>query len=101
MILASGSGYRASNKPGRIEMQVYVDGYMKGRARLFTNETGSHKTFVSDYTVVTGLSAGYHSIGLAAIASNACGTASETNDHVCTTTDTNDYFQVAVIEIPS
>jgi hypothetical protein len=102
LITASGSGYRSSETEGLIGMNVLVDGAARGFASTFTNERFSHKAFVSDYEVVTGLSAGPHTIRLQATQDGICGDPRiEEPADTCTTTDLFDFFQVSVIEIPS
>jgi hypothetical protein len=98
--MVSGSGYRASsnNNPGRIGMDVIVDGFPVGQAYGFANEFDSHKTFVPQFIRDTE-AAGLHTIQLAAKTQSICGTSDTVNDF-CTTTDSSDYFDIAVIEIP-
>jgi hypothetical protein len=102
LIMASGSGYRPSsaNGPGLIGMRVVVDGVVRGFAQVFTNERNSHKAFVSNTAVVSGLPAVAHTIGLQPMTDSACGTVNEGPKTYCTTTDGNDSFDVTVIEIP-
>jgi hypothetical protein len=102
LIMASGSGYRAASNahPGLIGMLVKVDGSQADAARTYTNERDSHKAFVTDYAVVSGVSAGLHTIRLEAVStSRDCG-GSAPDYTFCTTTDENDWFNVAVTEIP-
>ncbi len=106
IISASGSGYRDTNTHGLIGMIVYIDGAQWGWTSVYTNEKNSHKAFVDDYIVVSGLPAGEHTIRLGELSSQPwaaqqCGTASETDQTPCTTTDGNDRFQVVVVEIPA
>jgi len=82
VIVASGSGYRGSS--GQVGMEVLVDGLVRGVARAFTNETGSHKAFVTSGIPVTGLGAATHTVSLQPL--------------VTTTTDANDFFTVTVFE---
>jgi hypothetical protein len=104
LIMASGSGYRSSNEAlhsGVIGMDVDVDGGPVGSAATLTNEMDSHKSFVADYVVVSGLAAGPHTIGLSKKYNvNACNLLNETAADYCTTTDGSDFFHVAVIELP-
>jgi hypothetical protein len=101
LILASGSGYRSSANatPGWIGMRVLTDGSHAALLATFTNEFDSHKAFVTDYQVVSGLAAGPHTIRLEAITDNACGGA-DISENYCTSTDGSDPFHVTVIEIP-
>ena len=62
------------------------DGAGVGIARVFTNEMGSHKSFVSRPLVVADLPAGAHDVELTPLA----GTAS----------DGNDFFVVTALEPP-
>jgi hypothetical protein len=89
IISASGSGYRNdTTTSGWIGMYVKVDGRIAGFASVYTNETNSHRAFVNDYIVVSGLPAGQHTIRLEAMDGN-------------TSTDSNDHFRVTVLEIPT
>lgn len=70
----------------QIGMEILVDGVLRGFAKSFTNETGSHKAFTANALLVSGVAAGSHTAGL--IAWNN------------TTTDGNDFFNVTVLELP-
>jgi hypothetical protein len=105
LIMASGSGYRSSSSainPGRIGVDVYFDhvAVSGADASAFTNELNSHKTFTTNYTVISGIPAGSHTVGLVAKSDSGCGS-SDTPNNFCTTVDASDSFHVAVIEIPS
>jgi hypothetical protein len=103
LIMASGSGYRASTSSyfaGHIGMDVKVDGTTYAVPAVFTNEQDSHKAFVSDYVVVSGLPAGAHTVRLERKESASCHTGFEGVQNFCTTTDNGDYFHVGVVEIP-
>jgi hypothetical protein len=102
LIMASGSGYRAATNanPGEIGMAVLVDGNPVGYAQAFTNEFNSHKAFDADFPVVSGLSAGTHTIRLEPIYdASHCGSVDIPFDW-CTKTDGYDFFHISVIEIP-
>jgi hypothetical protein len=103
VVLASGSAYRSSSVadgPGRIAMNVRVDGALKGRADGFADERGPHETLVDEYVVVEGVSAGTHTIRLEAyIDDDRCETSNETTSTICTATNSNDFFVVTVVEL--
>jgi hypothetical protein len=104
LIMASGSGYRASSNitGGNIGMDVKVDGNLVGRVKSYTNERDSHKAFVTGFIVDPLIGTGSHTIRLeAAYDSSFCGTANELDTDLCTATDNRDNFQVTVTEIPS
>ena len=85
LVLASGSGFHAS--PGQlIGMNIQVDGVTKGVSRVYTNEASSHKAFVMNPLLVTGIAAGAHTLSLTALGT--------------TSTDANDIFNATVIELP-
>jgi hypothetical protein len=83
VIFASGSGY-SSVGGGTIGMAIFVDGTQVGTARSVTNETLSHKAFVSNALVVMGVGIGSHTLQLVPLAS--------------TSTDINDFYSVTVME---
>ena len=102
LISAAGSGFRSTSNTrtvGDIGMRILVDGTVRGEALLHANERQSHKAFVARQVVVKGLAAGSHTIRLEAIYASACNTDSETRFTVCTTTNTNDRFEVSVLEL--
>ncbi len=101
IIFASGSAFRNTNTVGEIAMRIVVDGTQRGVASKFTNEKLSHKTLVTNALVVEGVPAGSHTIRLEAVVEGACGTASETANVHCTLTNSDDYFDVTVMEIPA
>ena len=82
MIIASGMGWQPASG-GTLDVAVQLDGNTIGHLKGFTNETGSHKTLPTKVFQVPAPMAGSHTLGLIASA---------------TTTDTNDYFNVTVIE---
>lgn len=84
LLSVSGTGYNPGGD-GLIGVDIYVDGTRRGRARCYTNEAYSHKTFSSGFIVVSGLSAGSHNITFG----NYSGTAF----------DSNDFFNVSVVEM--
>jgi len=85
LIIASGSGFVAAT-PGLVGMDIKVDGVIKGASRAYTNEALSHKAFVTNALLVTGIAAGAHTISLSVQAG--------------TSTDGGDIFSAAVIELP-
>jgi hypothetical protein len=85
LVFASGSGFRRQTD-GQIGMEILLDGTLRGRARGFTNEPNSHKAFTVQALVVSGVSAGQHTITLRSW-----------NE---TSTDLNDFFTVTVLELP-
>jgi hypothetical protein len=102
VISAAGSGFRSDSNTrtvGDIGMRILVDGTVRGEALLHANEHDSHKPFVARQVVVKGLAAGSHTIRLEAIYASTCNTDSETRFTVCTTTNTNDRFEVTVLEL--
>jgi hypothetical protein len=102
VISAAGSGFRSDSNTrtvGDIGMRILVDGTERGQALLHANELQSHKPFVARQVVIKGLAAGSHTIKLEAIYESTCNTASETRYTTCTTTNTNDRFEVTVLEL--
>jgi hypothetical protein len=102
LISAAGSGFRSTDNTrtvGDIGMRILVDGTVRGEALLHANERQSHKAFVARQVVVKGLGAGSHTIRLEALYASTCNTASETRYIACTTTNTNDRFEVSVLEL--
>ena len=86
IVFAFGSGY--ANVAGRtIGMQINAGGMMMGEAKVFTNESSSHKSFVGSPIVITSLKAGTYSVDLYRL-------------NVDTLTDGNDFFNVIVMEVP-
>ncbi|MCA1636352.1 MAG: hypothetical protein LC802_22350 [Acidobacteria bacterium] len=83
ILFVSGSGWAPNG--GLIGMSVKVDGALKGNMRAFTNEPGSHKSFVPGQLVLA-LDAGQHTLLLEALP----GTAS----------DLNDFYNVTAVEMP-
>lgn len=84
IIFASGSGW--ADSATQIGMEIKVNDVAKGQVKSFTNEAGSHKTFSSNPRIVTGISAGTHTLSLVALPN--------------TRTDANDFFNVTVLELP-
>ena len=102
VVSAAGSGFRSDSNTrtvGDIGMRILVDGTERGQALVHANERQSHKPFVARQIVVKGLAAGSHTISLEALYASTCNTASETRYTVCTTTNTNDRFEVTVLEL--
>jgi hypothetical protein len=86
LIFASGSGFRGA-AAGMIGMRIRIDGTERGVAQCFTNEVGSHKTFVTNCLVVGGIAAGSHAVSLEAM-------------DTLTLSDGNDRFDLTVLELP-
>lgn len=84
VIMASGSGFNVSGADQLIGMTIKLDGALKGYSRMFTNEASSHKAFVPAFLVVTGVTAGAHTILLEQWSETA--------------SDGNDFFFVTVLE---
>jgi hypothetical protein len=102
LISAAGSGFRSTSNTrtvGDIGMRILVDGTVRGEALLHANERQSHRPFVARQVVVKGLAAGSHTVRLEAIYASTCNTDNETRFTVCTTTNTNDRFEVTVLEL--
>ena len=102
LISVAGSGFRSTSNTrtvGDIGMRILVDGTVRGEALLHANERQTHRPFVARQVVVKGLAAGSHTIRLEAIYASNCNTDSETRFTVCTTTNTNDRFEVSVLEL--
>lgn len=103
IISASGSGFRSlafAQKPGAIGMNLDVDSILKDSIQMHVNQRDFRTPFVADTTVVEGLPAGTHTIRLAAQTSFNCNTADESSFNPCTTTNSDDRFNVTVVEIP-
>ncbi len=85
MIFASGSGF---SPPGGqvIGMQISIDGANRGDAKVCTNEANSHKAFTTDALVISGLAAGLHTLSLQPLTG--------------TSIDSNDFFNVTILELP-
>ena len=102
VISAAGSGYRAASNTrviGDIGMRILVDGTERGQALLYANELQSHKPFVARQVIVKGLAAGSHTIRLEELYEPSCNSDSETPFTTCTTTNSNDRFEVTVLEL--
>ena len=102
VISAAGSGFRSTSNTrtvGDIGMRILVDGTERGQALLHANERQSHKPFVARQVVLKGLAAGSHTIRLEALYASTCNTDSETRFTACTTTNSNDRFEVSVLEL--
>jgi hypothetical protein len=102
LILASGSGYRggAEMSSGRIGMDVKFDGSLRGRANGFSQGFNVHETFVDEYIILEGVSAGTHTLRLErTYDSSDCDTDEETSSDYCTATNSNDFFAATVIEL--
>jgi hypothetical protein len=84
LLMVSGSAYRPQNMPGPMAVTVQLDAQNLGELRAFTNEAFSHRPFVERSFVVATAGSGTHTINLLAGAD--------------TLTDSNDFFNVTVIE---
>jgi hypothetical protein len=95
LLFASGSGKTdKSSTPGNTErsgillgMKVIVDNQEKGQAKIHSDFKNDHSAFVSCPLVITGLSPGLHVVRLENL----------NND---TATDTEDFFNVTIMELP-
>jgi hypothetical protein len=85
VIRAAGSGF-SGTAGSRLGMWVSIDGVPRGEVRSYTNEASSHKPFVPNEFVVTGVPAGGHTLELDALPG--------------TSSDGNDVFSVTVTELP-
>jgi hypothetical protein len=90
IIFASGSAFREKNDGqygGTIGMTIWIDGAkLNEEVRGYTNETGSHKSFVS-FPIVYKPAAGSHTIELRPLDTTV-------------KMDANDYFRVTILELP-
>ena len=85
LIFLSGSGWRTpAQGGGYIQMDVVVDGYTSDTARVFSNETSSHKALVAGLNLVTP-PAGVHQFTVQLVQGTA---------------DGSDEFHVSVLELP-
>lgn len=86
LIFANGSGFR-SGTSGIMGMNIQVDGINKGVTKVFTNTVSSHKSFISNIIIATGIPVGDHTITLTALAN--------------TLTDFNDFYTIYILELPN
>ena len=85
IVFASGSGFHSTGN-AVIGMDLKVDsGATFGTVKSYTNESGSHKAFVSQIFLVTGLSAASHTI-----------TATKLSG---TQWDANDFLSITIVEV--
>jgi hypothetical protein len=84
VIIFSGSGFSAGGT--NIGLVMQIDGSSVATTRSFTNEPSSHKAFTTNILVQANVAAGAHTLTLAPL--------------VGTSTDGNDWFNVAVLELP-
>jgi hypothetical protein len=84
LVFVSASGWSSSS--GDISFAINMDGNEVGELRTTTNETGSHKAFVSRTLVVPSIAAGQHTLQIAARAG--------------TNADLNDVASATVVELP-
>lgn len=83
-IFVAGSGHRST--AGQIGMTVKLDGTIIGYSKSYTNEVSSHKAFVPNEIVVSGIAAGSHTVTL--------------ESWNGTSSDSNDFYSVTVSEMP-
>ncbi|MFN8370529.1 MAG: hypothetical protein U0T83_07905 [Bacteriovoracaceae bacterium] len=83
-VFVSGTAYLGTG--GTIALSITIDGNVIGALYGYTNEASSHKAFPATEIIVTGTSAGSHTITISA----GGGTA----------TNTDDYFSLSVEELP-
>ena len=79
LLRVAGSGF--AHAPGIVGMDVEVNGTVVGDVKVFTNEHGSHKSFVARTLVAGPLPAANHSVILRA----RPGTQTDFNDFFCVT----------------
>jgi hypothetical protein len=84
IVMASGSGFRGSSGP--VGMSIIIDNTQIGLAEVWTNESGSHKSFVANFMVIKAVNAGFHILKLVPFAG--------------TTIDTNDRCSATILELP-
>ena len=87
LVFASGSGFRSGGGAGVIGMTLRINGGNIATNNGFTNEMSSHKAFPSMFATVTSVAAGTHTLELVQRDGN-------------TITDFNDFFNVAILELP-
>jgi len=88
LLFASGSGWRAANAGAAIiGMLVRIDNVIVATVRGFTNEVLSHKTFPTAFSVITTIGAGSHTLDIIPLDAG-------------TITDFNDFFNIAILELP-
>lgn len=89
LLIVSGSGYRTFFQgDGIVGCDIAIDGVSKGSAKVFTNDANSHKSFITNALVVTGIAAGAHTITLTELVASMV-------------TNAFDFFNVTVIEVPA
>jgi hypothetical protein len=85
IVFASGSGYHAAGS-AVIGVDLRVDaGATFGTVKVFVNEASSHKAFIPGLFVVTGLSAGAHTITATKLAG--------------TLWDASDFLNITIVEV--
>jgi hypothetical protein len=83
MIFVSGS---ASGSGGQtIQLDVKIDGNVVGSLKTYTITATNNKPLVTDVIIVSGVSAGSHTVSLVLAAGSS---------------DNNDYSQVTILELP-
>jgi len=85
VLFYSGSGYRAAGS-GMIGMDILLDGSYVDTTGIYANYALMHLPFVAKQWVVSGIGAGSHTISLTAMAG--------------TLSDSNDIYNVTVMELP-
>lgn len=84
LLIVSGSCF--STTANLIGVTVTVDGISRGDVKCYSNELSSHKTLPTGQFLITGLSAGSHTLSLSTLPGSG--------------TDGNDIFTVTVMEFP-
>jgi hypothetical protein len=85
LLFASGSG-KTTNSDQLIGMNIKVDNVLRGHARCHGHDNNSHYSFVANALVVSGLTAGNHTIQLVEFGS--------------TQTNAQDRYSVTALELP-
>jgi hypothetical protein len=85
VLLCDGAGFSTAGAAS-IWMSVEIDGVSRCTPQIFTNEANSHKAFAQRFAVVTGLAAGSHTMSVV--------------PGITTSSDSNDWFSVLVLELP-
>lgn len=86
VLIASGSAM-APAAPQMIGMELLIDNVSKGFLKLWANDSWNHKALISNIFVITGLAASNNHTVLLKPWNN-------------TSTDSNDFFNVTVLELP-
>ena len=84
LFIFSGSGWGASG--WNIGMNLILDGALIGSTRCYINEANSHRAFTTGFVLQPNIAGGNHTVRLEAVGG--------------TSTDSNDWFSVTVLELP-